>query len=372
MGRYDNRVGSQASGLRWDPADARDDEILAWWDDGHIEALENCIRDFQWSWQFRCADYVREAMSEDVFITWARRDRRIRPHGNPHYDESWNLWAGGAEGLINRFCWAYGHVHGLTSRIRPSAEVSCGRCGKSFEEHSVPDNLLERLTIAQIDFCTPCLRDTLMRFNYGEAGDDAASRDQIASFAKRLTELVSRIPPADFGYSHIGSLWGLSTPERAEVLELITTRPSRRRINKLYGSWLAALVDAGVLEGDAHRTARGTRSVASDGHVCLSLGERAICEALTEAGITHDKEVRYPEGNYRADFRIGSTLIEYVGLMGDLTYDAKTILKQEIAARHGIRLEVIVPNDLANTRALSQRLRRIATAEGFAPAAPAE
>lgn len=119
-------------------------------------------------------------------------------------------------------------------------------------------------------------------------------------------------------------------------------------------------IDAGGLENDAHQTARGIRSIASDGHVCLSLGERTICEVLAQEAIEHEREVNYPDANHRADFRVGTTLIEYVGLQGNDAYDARTRAKQEIAARHDLTLELIEPKDLASTRGLAKRLRRIA------------
>ena len=59
----------------------------------------------------RSSAYVRELLPDDELLAWARNDSRIRPHGNPHYDEVWNLWAGGAEGLVNKFSWAYGNVN---------------------------------------------------------------------------------------------------------------------------------------------------------------------------------------------------------------------------------------------------------------------
>jgi hypothetical protein len=360
MGRYDNRTGCEANLIRWNMHDLEDGAILHWWDQRHVEALRKCIRDFQWAWPFRCSGYVRAELPDEQLLAWCRKDPRVRHrYEDPRADEAESLWAGGAEVLVSGFSWAYGHAHGLVDAIRPSRSVTCGYCGQNFEEHSLPPNFIERLGVEQIDICSPCLRDTLMRFSAGK-GDNGAPKEEIKDFISRLTCVINRIPPSSFGYDEMGALWGLTTAERAEVLELLTHRPSRMRITELYGSWLAALIDAGVLEGGAHRTLRGIRSIASDGHVCLSLGERTICELLVQADIAHEKEVLYPEGRFRADYRIGHTLLEYVGLAGDSEYDARTRAKQDVAARHGIRLELITSTELADQRAFVRRIQRIA------------
>jgi hypothetical protein len=372
MGKYDTRTGSQADGLRWSARDLEDDVILRWWGERHVEALRRCIHDFQWSWYFRCSRYIRAELSDEELLEWCRSDPRVHLlPGPPGYDEVGRFWGGGGRELVDGFSWAYGHVHGLVAAIRPSMSVTCGYCGQDFEEHSVPDNLIERLRVDQIDVCTPCLRDTLIRFS-GGVGAHGASKEEISEFISRLTRLANRIPSSSFGYDDVGSLWGRSTAERVEILELLTHRPSRKRIRDLYGSWLAALIQANVLEDGAHQTARGVRSIASDGHVCLSLGERTICELLTQAGIAHEKEVLYPEGSFIADYRIGHTLLEYVGLEGKHDYDARTRLKQDVAARHGIPLELITPRDLADQQAFVRRIERIRESHSrFDNAAPA-
>ena len=41
-------------------------------------------------------------------------------------------------------------------------------------------------------------------------------------------------------------------------------------------------------------------------------------------GIHHEKEPRYPAGNYRGDFKVGTAFIEYFGLTGNPDTDTKT------------------------------------------------
>jgi len=127
---------------------------------------------------------------------------------------------------------------------------------------------------------------------------------------------------------------------------LLQRRPSIQRVRELCGSWFQALVEAGVLEDGTQQMGRGTKCVAQDGHVCLSLGEKTIDDLLSSLGVTHAKEVLYPEGNYRADFVARGIFIEYLGLTGNPDYDAKTKLKQRVCAKHNIKLLLIYPKDL--------------------------
>jgi hypothetical protein len=124
----------------------------------------------------------------------------------------------------------------------------------------------------------------------------------------------------------------------------------------MFGSWLKALVEAGILEDGTRRTGRGTQCLAKDGHLCLSLGEKTIDDFLHSYGIAHEKEPHYPEGNFRADFLVDGVFIEYFGLKGDSDYDAKTRLKQRICKKHGIRLISIYPSDIVSLKKLSKKL----------------
>ena len=140
------------------------------------------------------------------------------------------------------------------------------------------------------------------------------------------------------------------------MLPVLARRPSQRRIKEFFGSWLGVLIEAGLLDGDVRATSRGAQSVASDGHVCLSMGERAIEEVLIAASIPHTREDPYTDSRYRSDFRIGQTHIEYLGLAGDPTYDAKTQRKAAHATEKGLRLLLLVPRDIVDRDRLSAQL----------------
>jgi hypothetical protein len=130
---------------------------------------------------------------------------------------------------------------------------------------------------------------------------------------------------------------------------------------EIFGSWLKALVEAGVLEDGTRRTARGIQTIARDGHICLSLGGKTIYDYLFSNGIPHEIEPRYPEGNYRADFLVNDVFIEYFGLKGNPECDAKTKLKQRLCRKHGIRLISIYPEDLISMKKLERKMAPILT-----------
>jgi hypothetical protein len=72
------------------------------------------------------------------------------------------------------------------------------------------------------------------------------------------------------------------------------------------------------------------------------------------------REPRYPEGAFRADFWLGDTFVEYLGLAGQPTYDEKTEEKKRICKRHGIALICVAPADLLNQPKLLRRLSKAA------------
>jgi hypothetical protein len=109
-----------------------------------------------------------------------------------------------------------------------------------------------------------------------------------------------------------------------QPLPLVKGRPSLKCVRTKFGDWFRALVKADVLRGGP-RTARGTRCIADDGHLCHSLGEKTLCDLFKRFGVSHEREVRYPgDRSFRADWAIGEYLIEYLGLAGNPEYDAKT------------------------------------------------
>jgi hypothetical protein len=117
-------------------------------------------------------------------------------------------------------------------------------------------------------------------------------------------------------------------------------------------------INASGLENISHNPkSRGKKSISSCGHVCLSMGERDICEHLFGQGIPHSREPYYGDmtgekgvtefGGMRGDFLIGDTVFEFAGMAGNAEYEMKMTLKQQLAEGYGIDLKVIYPNQLS-------------------------
>jgi hypothetical protein len=224
----------------------------------------------------------------------------------------------------------------------------CPVCEQRFLENSLPLPLVERLGMDRRNFYAPCLRDSLL-----SPGDDHLGREEALQYLRDLSAHMGGIPNQGFG-GQSGNLDGLNDEERLKLIRLNLRKPSVRRVKELFGSWLQGLIAASVLEDRTRPTVYGTQTVARDGHICFSLGEKTIDDFLYQHGIKHEKEPPYPDSSLRADFRVGDTLIEYFGLAGNPDYNARAEEKKRICKRHDIPLIAIYPQDLAG----AQRLRR--------------
>jgi hypothetical protein len=187
------------------------------------------------------------------------------------------------------------------------------------------------------------------------SGSNTASKERIRSYLRGMADLLERIPSQDFGEG-MHDLREMSTDERLAVLRELRQKPSVRRVKELFGSWFKALIDAELLENGARRTSLGTQCLARDGHMCFSLGKKTIDDLLHGLGIPHEREPTYPVRNFRADFLVNGVFIEYFGLAGDATYDAKSKEKRQLCEAHGIKLIAILPKDLVSSRKLESML----------------
>jgi hypothetical protein len=119
--------------------------------------------------------------------------------------------------------------------------------------------------------------------------------------------------------------------------------------------FLLAVGLGGVLPADK---GRGLKSVSSCGHLCLSNGEREICEYLFKNKVPHSREPSYQSltglqeltefGQMRGDFLVGKTVIEFAGLSGESTYDSRIDKKIQLCVKYGLNLIVIKPSQLKN------------------------
>jgi hypothetical protein len=317
---------------------ANNPHILVWWSSVQDEVLVDLIQEWQWLWQWEIPHAIAEVTPKTVLDKWKAED--------PLADET-NWYE-----LLMRFGLARAKSMGWSNAVRQPATKNCLLCGQTFHEKSLQPSVVRRLGVAKLDFCAPCLWDCLntTKKNMGKR--------QILRYLRKLAGLAGRIPPQGFGEGP-DDLRSFTTKEITALLRLLRRKPSLSRVKAVYGSWLNALIHAGLLVDGTRPTSRGTQTIARDGHVCLSLGEKTIDDFLLANGIPHEKEPSYPKGSYRADFRIGEVLVEYFGLTGHASYDEKTREKMRICKECGIELIAIMPGDLAHQRKLEDKLARV-------------
>ena len=335
MSIYDQREKSAYGNFSVKRSYCKNPHILKWWTSKHDQLIVKQIEKEQWLWYWGITDEIAKTTSTEVIDTWRQEDPLCSKYA----------WYN----VLMYFAASRAQVLGLTRKIRKPKWKICPLCSKRFIEDSLPVPLVRRLGIDHLDFCAPCLSESLFQ------GSDTLSKEEVLSYLRDLADTLQRVPNQNFGEG-VDDLQGLDYQERLALLQLLKRKPTVRRVKELFGSWLKALVEAEILEDGTRRASLGTQCLAKDGHICLSLGEKTIDDLLHSRGIAHEKEPHYPEGNFRADFLVDGIFIEYFGLKGDSDYDAKTRLKQRICKKHGIRLISIYPSDLVSLKKLNKKL----------------
>lgn len=301
--------------------------------------LFTLIADYQWGWEWEITESIEKVTPKTVIDKWRRVDPICRRYA----------WCN----VLMNFGSARARVMGWTKAIRSPVRKRCLLCGLEFREDAVHPSLIKRLGFDNIDFCPPCL------YECSVTRDNDMSQERILQYIRELVRALGHVPPRSFIEDGLPDLIGLRPDERVCLLTVMRQGPSTACVKQAYGTWLNAPIEAGVLEDGTRRTARGIQTLARDGHVCFSLGEKTIDDLLFAHGIAHEKEPPYPEGNYRADFLVGHTFIEYFGLAGDSQYDAKTAKKMDICKKHGVALIALGPRDLVEGRKLQALTKRV-------------
>lgn len=333
---HNRRTEAAYRSFATEPHYCENPNILQWWTLDHDRVTANQIESGQWGWYWGITPKFVAITPPDIIEIWRLVDPLCERYA----------WYN----ILMNFAISRAHKLGLTDAIRKPEWKVCPLCSQRFVEDSLPYPLVQRLGMDGLDICAPCISQVLFGW-----GDETMPCDRVLVFLQDLARTIGRVPAQGFG-NDVDELRGLSTDERLPILRVLLEKPTIQRVTECYGSWLAALIEAGVLEDGTRRTSRGTQCLAKDGHVCLSLGEKTIDDFLFGRGIAHEKEPLYPEGNYRADFAVDGVLIEYFGLAGDPDYDAKARLKQRICRKHAVKLISVYPRDLASTRRLESKV----------------
>jgi len=337
MGIYDQRDKPAYGLFKVEPGCSENRHIQGWWTPGHDSVLAEQIARKQWIWYWSVTDELVKITPQDRLEAWKAEDPLCARYA--WYNILMYFAASRAERL------------GLTKAIRRAEWKTCLLCGESFVEDSLPGPLIERLGIDALDFCAPCLRDTVLQ----GSGDNSVPKQGILDYLRSLADTIGRVPTQNFGEG-VTDLMGIDTADRVRLLILLRKKPTIGCVKTAFGSWLGALIQAGILEDGTRRTSRGIQTIAKDGHVCLSLGEKTIDDLLYLRGVPHEREPRYPESNFKADFKIGSVFVEYFGLVGAPEYDAKIKKKMRIGKVHALTIVAIYPRDLVSSEKLDGKL----------------
>lgn len=314
--------------------------VLKWWTPAHDDLLVQQIKEKQWVWFWSITDKIKNITEHTIIDKWKNEDPIC----------SQCAWYN----VLMYFAISRAEYIGLTSTVREPLQKICFLCNKKFVEDSLPIPLVERLGIDNIDYCAPCLKDTILP----GTGKNDATRQEIVDYLKNIAKLLGRVPTQDFGVNAF-DIHGLSSTNRLAVLQLLQKKPTLHRVKCEFNSWLEALIESGVLEDGTRKTSRGIQTLAKDRHICLSLGEKTIDDFLFDRGIHHIKEPRYPTGNFRADFQVDDIFIEYFGLAGNPEYDIKIKKKIQICSDFGITLISIYPSDLMSDEKIQRKLAPI-------------
>ncbi|MDD5368953.1 MAG: Rho termination factor N-terminal domain-containing protein [Anaerolineaceae bacterium] len=238
-------------------------------------------------------------------------------------------------------------------------EFTCPGCGVNFLEWSVPLRYA-MLVQMNIQFCAGCygyIFDHYRKAN--NAYTQSLTDKEMLERLFQLSAVLEMIPTKTFmnpttRLNHLPiHLPDLPTEKQIAVGKALIQMPAYSLYVTRFGDWMTALVQSGVL-ADGHQVmSRGIRCIAKDGHVCLSLGEKAIDDWLLAHGIPHEKEILYPfdsaynpGGQFRMDWRVGDIFIEYAGMMTEPDYRKKMDWKVNFCARNNYRLILLEPKDL--------------------------
>lgn len=241
------------------------------------------------------------------------------------------------------FC--YERLHDLGVDVHKPELLKCEGCGVTFLGWSVEKEIAERVGY-QICFCKQCY----IKAFWGSR-DATKDKEKMLAHLSNVANALGTIPTGSFRNRNLN----LSNLTKENQIFLVTTlidMPFHKGYVEKFGSWLQALILAGVLEDDIQKTARGIRSIANDGHLCNSLAERTIDDWLYAHQIQHEKEPEYPYHMYlnttkmRADWRVKDIMIEYAGLMNEPSYAAKIKTKQELANKFHLQIIIIEPQDM--------------------------
>jgi hypothetical protein len=299
---------------------------------------------FPWDgvWDSRCEELIDDVSFEDAVTKVAKYLYSIDAVEGLKKALGKDLWRYGLRAFI---------AIKLTDKHHPTARAMvCPGCGHRFREYSVSWYFVQCVR-GNVQFCQFCY-ERIIQFEYRANNSKMAQQNSSAMLDKlqKLSEALERIPTLEFLKSVPLRLPSRPTEKQIAVGRALLDMPSQGLYVERFGSWMRSLELAGVLEGGYRKTSRGIQVFASDGHLCLSLAEKAVDDWLSKHGVIHEKEPKYPfhaelnpNQQLRADWKVGSIYVEYAGLMDDFEYARRMERKKTLADI--LDLDVIILNE---------------------------
>jgi hypothetical protein len=199
-----------------------------WWNARAEEALRESIRHWQWAWLHGFGSWFVD---------------NIRP---THQSAAMDYAAAKAKQL------------GLLEGLRlPVVGKPCLQCGETFREDGVAGSCLARFgNVESIDLCNPCMVGVLGPPMPGAGPsrsevDPTFGKEQTTAWLQEVAKRLQRIPSQSF--PSIEEFRAADREERRFIVALCQRRPSPARVKELFGSWLAALIAADLLENGTRR-----------------------------------------------------------------------------------------------------------------------
>jgi len=193
-------------------------------------------------------------------------------------------------------------------------------------------------------FVNVCKKCFIKCFSDYKRGNEKYHLDKLYS----LFLLINKIPTQDFE-SYFYLFKDKESIKKLILLLKKTRSPSG--FKEEFGSFFAALVKSNIIPKGSKKLVIGTMLLSNDNHLCLSLVEKEIDDYLFSKGISHKKEVYYPNSKMRCDWEIfienykKRIFIEYFGLINNPDYAKKAEEKKKIAKNNNILLIDIYPKD---------------------------
>ena len=188
------------------------------------EAIRKVVAEYQWAWQIPMLERLEALVPESALRTWRDNDPFCREYA----------W----QNVLLAFAWGRAVQLGICSR--PALRKRCCCCSREFLESDLSHRAISRLGVDALDVCERCLRQAF----YARASAEATPGVVIAVL-QALSGVLGR-PLKGPDINGKLDLRGLSRDARGAAVRALGVRPALARVMELFGSWEAAVAEAGA------------------------------------------------------------------------------------------------------------------------------